>query len=39
MAESLTKTGLAVLFISDGSDANAVRFTGKELRLIGILLA
>jgi hypothetical protein len=30
MAENLTRAGLAVLFISRRSDANAVRFTWRE---------
>ena len=30
MAESFTRTGFAVVCTSWGSDANAVRFTGRE---------
>ncbi len=33
MAQSFTRTGFAVVFTSGGSDANAVRLTGKEFEV------
>ena len=33
MAQSFTRTGFAVVFTSCGSDANAVRLTGKEFEV------
>src|SRR4028119_539650 len=33
MAESFTRTGFAVVCTSGGSDANAVRFTGREFEV------
>ena len=33
MAQSFTRTGFAVVFTSGGSDANAVRLTGREFEV------